>query len=137
VSNFVRIRGYTDNQPINNEIFASNWELSVSRATAILRSLEGFTMNPARMAVEGYGQYYPVADNSTADGRAQNRKVVIAVSKYGLEKSNLLNTPTISVKDVEAIKQVADDTQSEDEIRIIRLENGGIRITTRKEDESN
>jgi len=137
VSNFVRIRGYTDNQPINNEIFASNWELSVSRATAILRSLEGFTMNPARMAVEGYGQYYPVADNSTADGRAQNRKVVIAVSKYGLEKSNLLNTPTISVKDVEAIKQVADDTQGEDEIRIIRLENGGIRITTRKEDESN
>lgn len=137
VSNFIRIRGYTDNQPINNEIFASNWELSVSRATAILRSLEGFTMNPARMAVEGYGQYYPVADNSTADGRAQNRKVVIAVSKYGLEKSNLLNTPTISVKDVEAIKQVADDTQGEDEIRIIRLENGGIRITTRKEDESN
>lgn len=137
VSNFVRIRGYTDNQPINNEIFASNWELSVSRATAILRSLEGFTMNPARMAVEGYGQYYPVADNSTADGRAQNRKVVIAVSKYGLEKSNLLNTPTISVKDVEAIKQVAEDTQGEDEIRIIRLENGGIRITTRKEDESN
>lgn len=137
VSNFVRIRGYTDNQPINNEIFASNWELSVSRATAILRSLEGFTMNPARMAVEGYGQYYPVADNSTVDGRAQNRKVVIAVSKYGLEKSNLLNTPTISVKDVEAIKQVANDTQGENEIRIIRLENGGIRITTRKEDESN
>ena len=40
VSNYIRIRGYTDNQPISNEIFSSNWELSVSRATAILRLLE-------------------------------------------------------------------------------------------------
>ena len=49
------------------------------------------------MAIEGYGQYYPNADNSTATGRAKNRRVVIAISKYGLEKANLLATPTISV----------------------------------------
>jgi len=136
-SNFVRIRGYTDNQPINNEIFSSNWELSVSRATAILRVLEELTMNPARMAVEGYGQYYPEADNTTTEGRAQNRRVVIAISKYGLDKINLLDTPTISVEDVEAITQVGEDsgTEEENKIRIIRLENGGIRITTRKDDQ--
>jgi len=133
VSNYIRVRGYTDNQPINTEIFPSNWELSVHRATAILRVLEDLNLNPARMAIEGYGQYYPNADNATRNGRAQNRRVVIAISKYGLDEANLVNAPTISVKDVDAIKNVEteDDT---DQIRIIRLENGGIRITTRKDE---
>jgi len=133
VTNFVRVRGYTDNQVINTEIFSSNWELSVYRATSILRLLENQGMNPARMAIEGYGQYYPSADNTTAQGRAKNRKVVVAISKYGLEKSNLLNTPTISVKDVEAITKVVDATDEGNEVKIIRLPNGGIRITTRNE----
>ncbi|REL30240.1 flagellar motor protein MotB [Thalassotalea euphylliae] len=137
VTNFVRVRGYTDNQPINNEIFSSNWELSVSRATAILRLLEELGVTPARMAIEGYGQYYPSADNSTSQGRAQNRKVVIAISKYGLDQESLLDTPTISVKDVEAIKEVVDSTGEDNKINIIRLENGAIRITTRNEDETN
>ena len=132
-SNFVRIRGYTDNEPINNEIFSSNWELSVYRATAILHLLEELKMNPARMAVEGYGEFYPSANNETAQGRAKNRKVVIAISKYGLEKANLLHTPTISVKDVEAIGNITLDDKNK-EIRIIQLENGGIRITTRGND---
>jgi len=133
VTNFVRVRGYTDNQAINTEIFSSNWELSVYRATSILRLLEKQGMDPARMAIEGYGQYYPSADNATVQGRAKNRKVVVAISKYGLEKSNLLNTPTISVKDVEAITKVVDVTDEGNEVKIIRLPNGGIRITTRDE----
>ncbi len=135
-SNFVRVRGYTDNQVINTEIFSSNWELSVYRATSILRVLENLGMNPARMAIEGYGQYYPTADNTSAQGRAKNRKVVIAISKYGLEKSNLLNTPTISVKDVEAITKVINPGEESGEIKIIRLPDGGIRITTRDESEN-
>lgn len=133
VTNFVRVRGYTDNQAINTEIFSSNWELSVYRATSILRLLEDLGMNPARMAIEGYGQYYPSADNTTASGRAKNRKVVVAISKYGLEKSNLLNAPTISVKDVEAITKVDEQSEEGNEIKIIRLPTGGIRITTRNE----
>lgn len=135
-SNFIRVRGYTDNQPINTEIISSNWELSVFRATAILRVLEELSLDPARMAIEGYGQYYPREDNRTPLGRAQNRRVVIAISKYGLEKSNLLATPTISVKDVEAIKQINNANNEENEIRIIRLDNGGIRITTREDDKA-
>ncbi len=135
-SNYIRVRGYTDNQPIATEIFSSNWELSVFRATAILRALEALTLNPARMAIEGYGQYYPNATNKTATGRAKNRRVVIAISKYGVEKADLLATPTISVKDVEAIKQVDTNSTEQEDIRIIRLENGGIRITTRGSDTS-
>jgi chemotaxis protein MotB len=136
VTNFIRVRGYTDNQVINNEIFSSNWELSVYRATAVLQVLDRLGMNPARMAIEGYGQYYPSADNATAEGRAQNRKVVIAISKYGLEKTNLLNTPMISVKDVDAITKITDTDEQSNKIKIIRLANGGIRITTRSENDN-
>ena len=134
-SNYIRVRGYTDNEPISTEIYSSNWELSVFRATAILRVLEDLNLNPARMAIEGYGQYYPNADNSTALGRSKNRRVVIAISKYGVEQANLLAVPTVSLQDVDAIKSV--NTESDDKkIRIIRLENGGIRITTRAEGET-
>jgi len=136
-SNFIRVRGYTDNQVINNEIFSSNWELSVSRATAILRVLEEQGLNPARMAIEGYGQYYPSSDNLTAQGRARNRKVVVAISKYGLEKANLLNAPTIDLTGVEeiAIPEVSGepDVEQSNNIKVIRLKNGGIRITTRND----
>ncbi|PCI59276.1 MAG: chemotaxis protein MotB [Gammaproteobacteria bacterium] len=136
VSNFVRIRGYTDNQIIDNEIFSSNWELSVFRATAILTLLQDLQINPARMAIEGYGQYAPSGDNNTAQGRAKNRRVVIAISKYGLQKSNLLTTPTISVKDVEKFKQLNKSSKNADQIKVIQLENGGLRITTRNDNEN-
>jgi len=134
VSNYVRVRGYTDNQPIDNEIFSSNWELSVARATAILSLLQDLEMQPARMAIEGYGQYYPNGDNTTVQGRAQNRRVVIAISKYGIQASNLLATPTISVKDVAAIKDISDKNGNINKIRVIQLKDGGLRITTRTDD---
>ncbi len=135
-SNFIRVRGYTDNQKINNEIYSSNWELSIFRATAILRGLENLGLNPARMALEGYGQYYPSADNSTSEGRARNRKVVIAISKYGLEKVNLIPTPKIDLKAVAKIDSAntltEEDIEQSNKIQVIRLKTGGIRITSRK-----
>ncbi|WDE00511.1 flagellar motor protein MotB [Thalassomonas actiniarum] len=134
-TNFIRIRGYTDNQPINNEIFSSNWELSVYRATAILRMLEQMSLNPARMAIEGYGQYYPSADNSTAQGRAQNRKVVIAISKYGLQQAKLPEEPGIAVENLQNQVLKTESAAGEDAVKIIQLESGGIRITTRDEEQ--
>ncbi|NQY35379.1 MAG: OmpA family protein [Alteromonadaceae bacterium] len=138
ISNFIRIRGYTDDQPINTEIFNSNWELSVFRATAVLRELEKMNLNPARMAIEGYGQYYPSTNNTTVRGRAKNRRVVIAISKYGLEQKNILTTPIISVEDVEDVEDVEKIEQlnnaDTNEIKVIRLDNGGLRITTRKDE---
>ena len=140
-TNFIRVRGYTDNQAIDNEIFSSNWELSVFRATAILRVLEKLGLNPAQMAIEGYGQYYPSSENLTAQGRARNRKVVVAISKYGIEKANLLNTPTIDLKEVEKIASpetsVEQDPGQSNDIKVIRLDNGGIRITTRSDNSGN
>lgn len=131
VTNFIRVRGYTDNQPIQNEVFSSNWELSVTRATTILRVLEELKINPARMAIEGYGQYYPNSPNNTEEGRAGNRRVVIAISKYGLQSANLLSTPTMSVEEVENMKSTVEESvKKPNEIRVIQLENGGIRITS-------
>ncbi|TMM44923.1 flagellar motor protein MotB [Colwellia ponticola] len=140
VNNYIRVRGYTDNQTINNEIYSSNWELSIFRATAILRVLENLGLNPARMAIEGYGQYYPSATNLTEQGRAKNRKVVVAISKYGLAKENQLVTPTIDLK---KITTMTEDSIEQDEsveqtnnIKVLQLDNGGIRITTRDNNEA-
>jgi len=131
-NNFIRIRGYTDNQIINNEIFSSNWELSVFRATAILKELEIQGINPARMAIEGYGQYYPISDNETPDGRAKNRRVVIALSKYGLQndKPDIENEAVIK-QPVDIAKDTVNNLKSSDRIKVIKLDNGAIRVTTR------
>lgn len=136
VNNYIRVRGYTDNQPINNEQFASNWELSVARATSVLRILEKLGTLPHRMAIEGFGQYYPSASNETPQGRAANRKVVIALSKYGYFPEPEIKAVTESAAEsavtIEqpALEQV---TQDDGSIRVIRLPGGGIRITTRQD----
>lgn len=138
VNNYIRVRGYTDNQAIHTEIFTSNWELSVFRATAILRELESLGLNPARMAIEGYGQYYPTADNTTAEGRAQNRKVVIAISKFGLKTTSVLSKPVVNeplapLKD-ESVTNTVELNGSTGKVKTIHLPSGGIRITTRNDD---
>ncbi|ATG76872.1 flagellar motor protein MotB [Pseudoalteromonas sp. 1_2015MBL_MicDiv] len=131
VDNYIRVRGYTDNEVISNEIFRSNWELSVARSTSILVELEALGINSARMAIEGYGQYSPFADNNTEKGRAENRKVVIALSKYGLPPKD---SPSLEQKNIAVQTEPEVELPSEDyTIKIIRLPHGGIRITTRNE----
>ncbi|GAB58385.1 flagellar motor protein MotB [Rheinheimera nanhaiensis] len=134
INNYIRIRGYTDDQPINNELFASNWELSVSRATSVLRLLERLGTAPERMAIEGYGQYYPFTSNDSAQGRAANRKVVIAISRYGYLAPD---TASVSQDDAAASaalqQQLEQVSQQDGSIRVIALPGGGIRITTRED----
>lgn len=132
VDNYIRVRGYTDNETIRNEIFRSNWELSVARATSILVELERLGIQSARMAIEGYGQYSPFADNDTEAGRAENRKVVIALSKYGLVLESSNEDTEQQVPEAAKPTEVELPTQ-DDTIKIIRLEHGGIRVTTRNE----
>jgi chemotaxis protein MotB len=136
-NNYIRIRGYTDNQAIHNEIFSSNWQLSVARATSILTLLQNLQLNPARMAIEGYGQYSAKNDNNSATARAKNRRVVIAISKYGLpaEKNNKkitdkLKTNVGSVQE-DKLKKLA---EADNTIKVIHLKNGGLRITTRNDE---
>lgn len=78
-SNPLRIEGYTDNVPINTIVYPSNWELSAARAASVIRLFAGTGISPQRMVAQGYGEYRPVADNNTSEGRAKNRRVVIVV----------------------------------------------------------
>lgn len=73
------IEGHTDNQPYKEPERFSNWDLSASRALAVLRFFEQRGVQPVRLSIAAYGQYQPVADNSTEEGRRKNRRAVIVV----------------------------------------------------------
>lgn len=78
--NPISFEGHTDNIPMRSAAFQSNWELSTARATSIARYFmdqQGFS--PEKVSVTGYGEYRPVADNSTEEGRRQNRRVDVVM----------------------------------------------------------
>jgi chemotaxis protein MotB len=79
----IRIEGHTDNVPIHKRLrdrFPSNWELSALRATNVVRFLQAETgLDPAAFEAVGMGEYHPVADNATAEGRARNRRIEIVL----------------------------------------------------------
>ena len=78
----LRIEGHTDNIPIHNAQFQSNWELSTARATELIKVfVTRYDFSPARLAAAGYAQYHPVDSNDTPEGRAHNRRVDIVVLK--------------------------------------------------------
>ncbi len=80
----IRIEGHTDNVPISPRLqqkFPSNWELSTARAVNILHFLQDKVgLSGDRISACGYGEYRPVADNSTPEGRAQNRRIQIVLA---------------------------------------------------------
>ena len=79
LDNVIHVEGFTDNVPINNFEFLSNWELSAARAASVVHLFTRLGIAPRRMAAIGYGEFRPVASNATADGRAKNRRVVLVI----------------------------------------------------------
>jgi chemotaxis protein MotB len=76
----LRIEGHTDNIPIHTARFASNWELSTSRATDLIQLLIAeYGLPPGHLSAAGYGEFHPVADNDTPEGRAQNRRLDVVI----------------------------------------------------------
>lgn len=74
----LRVEGHTDNVPIHTTQFATNWELSTTRATTIARLLlDRGSVHPADLSAAGYAEFHPAASNTTEAGRAQNRRVDI------------------------------------------------------------
>ncbi|MBQ4246155.1 MAG: OmpA family protein [Succinivibrio sp.] len=86
INNYVRVRGYTDDTFIPNGIFRNSWDLSAQRAISVLAELERNGLDPERMAIEAFGEFSNTYSNRTSAGRALNRKVVIAISRYAMEK---------------------------------------------------
>jgi chemotaxis protein MotB len=78
-ANDIRIEGHTDNVPIHNAHFSSNWDLSTARATATVRLFIQEGLDPKRFAASGHAEYHPVASNETVEGRAVNRRVDIVI----------------------------------------------------------
>jgi chemotaxis protein MotB len=75
----VRIVGHTDNVPIKTKVFPSNWELSVARATTVVRYLQEVGVPPERMVASGRAEYQPIAENDNAEGRMKNRRIEITL----------------------------------------------------------
>ncbi|MFO0565981.1 MAG: OmpA family protein [Polyangiaceae bacterium] len=76
----IRVEGHTDNRPIKNARFRSNWDLSAGRATSVVEYLsEVGRLDPSTLSVVGHGEFQPVAENDTEEGRAQNRRVDLVV----------------------------------------------------------
>jgi chemotaxis protein MotB len=83
----IRVVGYTDNVPVSRSLqgrFPTNWELSVARATNVVRFLQDVGVPPERMVAAGRGEYDPVASNDTPEGRQKNRRIEIMLIDQSL-----------------------------------------------------
>jgi chemotaxis protein MotB len=112
IPNDIMIEGHTDNVPIRTNEFPSNWELSTARAVNVIKFLiEERNVDPARLSAAGYSEYRPVADNSTAAGRAENRRVEVVVlnSQYTLNNGSENNT--------EAANNAADEAEINSQVK--------------------
>lgn len=100
--NVLHVEGYTDNIPIDTVEFPSNWDLSSARAASVVKEFVNDGINPKRMAAVGYGEFHPVADNKSKQGRFKNRRVVLvlisqSIARYKTdnnERVRLLNSAT-------------------------------------------
>ena len=93
----IRVEGHTDNSPIATSKYPSNWELSTARATTIVRFLvASHQFQPQMLSAAGYGEFKPVKDNSSIEGKQKNRRVDIVVLKPDLAQQEppALNDPT-------------------------------------------
>jgi chemotaxis protein MotB len=88
----VMVEGYTDNVPIKNNCIVDNWDLSVKRATSVVRTLQSeFKVDPNRLIAAGRGEYNTLASNETAEGRAMNRRTRIIIMPKLNQFYDLLN----------------------------------------------
>jgi chemotaxis protein MotB len=79
VPNSVRVEGYTDDRPIATYQFPSNWELSSARAASVVHLFVRDGIPPERLAMIGYGEFRPIGDNTTQEGRNANRRVLLII----------------------------------------------------------
>jgi len=75
----LQVEGHTDNVPIHNQRFPSNWALGAARAITIVNTMVAAGMNPAQLSAASYGEWKPVAPNDSDSGKSQNRRIEIVV----------------------------------------------------------
>lgn len=92
-ANQLRVEGFTDDVPISTAQYPSNWELSAARAASVARLFSSNGIAPERLGIIGWGEMRPIADNATADGRNQNRRVLVVVMSNRPPSQRELRTP--------------------------------------------
>ncbi|MBK7543564.1 MAG: flagellar motor protein MotD [Candidatus Competibacteraceae bacterium] len=102
IPNRIQVEGFTDNRPISTPAYPSNWELSAARAANVVSVMMKNGVRPERMSAIGYGEYQPIADNRTEQGRLQNRRVVLVImgntdTRYPAEPEQVTAAPTATV----------------------------------------
>lgn len=128
INNYVRIRGYTDDQFVNNGIFANSWELSARRAVNVLREFQDLGIAPERLAAEAYGQYSPAFDNETAAGRARNRRVAIAISRYAVQREEPAYVDENDLPEEKPSSEDSEHTSGQKDLNIVRGEDSSIQL---------
>jgi chemotaxis protein MotB len=94
-----RIDGHTDDKPIRTVRYASNWELSTARASAVVARFIQQRVDPRRLSAAGYSEFHPRASNDTAEGRASNRRVdviVIPAAASGTTEASARQAPEVA-----------------------------------------
>lgn len=94
-SHDVQVEGHTDNQPIRNSVYPSNWELSSVRAASVVRLFIDAGVAPARLTAVGHAANHPVASNAMAEGRARNRRVAVTILSGLPDTVTELPTPAV------------------------------------------
>lgn len=92
--NQVQVEGFTDNVPITNEMYPSNWELSAARAASVVHLFTRAGVMPARLSAVGYGEYKPVVSNETEIGRSKNRRVNIIILSDSIARQSEKISPS-------------------------------------------
>ena len=116
-THFIRVRGYADNLPVSNELYASNWQLSAERARAVLEWLLREGISAPRLALEAYGEFRPQSAQAGEPGRSRNRRVDIVISKQQWQTPEALPSRPLA-------------TGTRPDLRLYELPGGGIRIGT-------
>lgn len=147
--NEIEVSGHTDNVPIRNAKFQSNWELSSARASSVVRLLAENGVKPEQLSAVGNGEFRPIADNATEEGRSANRRVVLMVARHAVERpvvtpdaiinpdeSNPIRPPMVpeSVLPEQSPAQPdvtppADSATPEPAVQPVRLKDGGLLFT--------
>ena len=112
--NAVRVEGFTDDVPIETDAFPSNWELSAGRAASVVHILSDEGVDPFRLAAIGYGEYRPIAANTTVEGRLRNRRVLLVILSEAAEK--LYNLDNVIELAPEQVRQQNIDLDAPPEI---------------------
>lgn len=143
--NEIEVSGHTDNVPIRNAKFQSNWELSSARASSVVRLLADNGVEPEQLSAVGNGEFRPIADNATEEGRSANRRVVLMVARHAVPRpvvtpdaiinpgeSNPIRPPMLpdSVSPAQSEVTPSANTPSADPaVQPVRLKDGGLLFT--------